>query len=80
MLGFTFEPRNAGFFIELDMLDGLQTENRTLFDLVQLQEVRINRLKDRVKQLETERDILISDSLEKDEGASSARRKKQKGP
>ena len=53
------------------MLDGLQVENRTLFDLVQLQEKRINVLKAKVKQLETERDILISDSLEKDEGGPS---------
>ena len=53
------------------MLDGLQTENRTLHELVALQEKRINFLKDRVKQLETERDILLSDSLEKDEGGPS---------
>ena len=53
------------------MLDGLQVENRTLFDLVQLQEKRINVLKAKVKQLETEIDILISDSLEKDEGGPS---------
>jgi len=53
------------------MLDGLQIENKTLFDLVQLQETRINVLKAKVKQLQNEIDILISDSLQKDEGASS---------
>jgi len=53
------------------MLDGLQIENQTLFDLVQLQETRINVLKAKVKQLETERDILISDSLQKDADPSS---------
>jgi len=58
------------------MLDGLQTENRTLHELVALQEKRINFLKDRIKVLQNEVDILISDSLEKDEGASSARAKK----
>ena len=53
------------------MLDGLQIENKTLFDLVQLQEIRINVLKARIKSLETERDILISDSLQKDADPSS---------
>ncbi len=53
------------------MLDGLQIENKTLFDLVQLQEIRINVLKVKVKELETERDILISDSLQKDADPSS---------
>ena len=48
------------------MLDGLQTENKALHELVQLQEIRINVLKAKVKSLETERDILISDSLQKD--------------
>ena len=59
------------------MLDGIQldknlkAENQTLFDLVQLQERRITVLKAKVKQMQNEIDILISDSLEKDEGASS---------
>ncbi len=53
------------------MLDGLQIENRTLFDLVQLQEIRINVLKVKVKEFETERDILISQLLEKDADSSS---------
>ena len=53
------------------MLDGLQTENRTLHELVQYQEIKINVLKARVKSLETERDILISDSLQKDADPSS---------
>jgi len=61
------------------MLDGLQIENKTLFDLVQLQETRINVLKAKVKQLETERDILISDSLQKDADPSSEILQKQKG-
>ena len=58
------------------MLDGLQTENRALFDLVQLQEKRINFLKVKVKELETERDILISDSLQKDADPFSGGAKK----
>jgi len=64
------------------MLDGLQldenlkVENETLFDLCRLQERRITVLKAKVKQLQNEIDILISDSLEKDEGASSAGAKK----
>ena len=53
------------------MLDGLQTENKDLHELVQLQETRINVLKAKVKSLETERDILISDSLQKDADPSS---------
>ncbi|KKM16258.1 hypothetical protein LCGC14_1687660 [marine sediment metagenome] len=53
------------------MLDGLQTENKNLYELVQLQETRINVLKAKVKRLETERDILISDSLQKDADPSS---------
>jgi hypothetical protein len=53
------------------MLDGLQIENKTLFDLVQLQETRINRLKERVKELENERDILLSELCEKDAKAAS---------
>ena len=53
------------------MLDGLQIENKTLFDLVQLQERRIVFLKARVKELETERDILLSELCEKDEDPSS---------
>jgi len=53
------------------MLDGLQTENKDLHELVQLQEIRINVLKVKVKELETERDILISDSLQKDADPSS---------
>ena len=62
------------------MLDGLQTENRTLHELVQLQEIRINVLKSKVKQLETERDILLSELAEKAEDAPSGFSQKQKGP
>jgi len=53
------------------MLDGLQIENKTLFDLVKYQEIRINFLKAKLKQAETERDIAISQSLEKLEDPSS---------
>ena len=53
------------------MLDGLQIENKTLFDLVQLQERRVAFLKARVKELETERDILLSELAQKAEDAPS---------
>ena len=53
------------------MLDGLQIENKTLFDLVQLQERRCVFLKARVKELETERDILLSELAQKAEDAPS---------
>ena len=59
------------------MLDGLQLdenlkiENETLFGLVQLQERRIVVLKSKVRQLETERDILLSELAEKGEDAPS---------
>ena len=53
------------------MLDGLQTENRALFDLVQLQEKRINFLKAKLKEMETERDILLTQLVEKDADPSS---------
>ncbi len=58
------------------MLDGLQIENKTLFDLVQLQERRCVFLKARVKELETERDLLLTKLLEKPEDPSSARDEK----
>ena len=58
------------------MLDGLQIENKTLFDLVQLQERRVAFLKARVKELETERDLLLTKLLEKPEDPSSARDEK----
>ena len=61
----------AVVFLWTVMLDGLQTENKALHELVQLQEIRINVLKVKVKELETERDILISDSLQKDADPSS---------
>ncbi len=53
------------------MLDGLQIENKTLFDLVQLQEQRINVLKARTKEMQTEIDILLTKLLEKDADPSS---------
>jgi hypothetical protein len=59
------------------MLDGLQldeklrVENETLFDLVRLQERRIVVLKDKVRELEKERDILLSELCKKDEDPSS---------
>jgi hypothetical protein len=64
------------------MLDGLQldenlkVENETLFDLVRLQERRIVVLKDKVKKLENERDILLSELCEKDAKAASGAAKK----
>ncbi len=64
-------PSDHRVFYWVVMLDGLQIENKTLFDLVQLQERRIVVLKAKVKQLQNEIDILISDSLEKDEDPSS---------
>ena len=68
---FTFGLALSGAFSWIDMLDGLQTENRTLHELVQYQEIRINVLKSKVKQLETERDILLSEKCEKAEDAPS---------
>ena len=53
------------------MLDGLQIENKTLFDLVQLQEIRINVLKARAKEMQTEIDLLLTKLLEKPEDAPS---------
>lgn len=58
------------------MLDGLQLENKTLFDLVQLQETRINYLKVKVKDLETQLSTSLRQSDEKDADPSSGAAKK----